>query len=102
MAWELRRGRAYYYRRSGGRKVYVGAGFAAEAIADLDALDRQDRAREREAERVEVERLREALGPEDALAAFCAQADTRLVEYLTAAGYHRHHRGEWRRRRAAP
>ena len=100
MAWELRGNRSYYYRsvRRGGRvvKEYFGTGRVAELCARLDALtlerqviERQDRAAERdrcdalEAQTLELIQLTDAL----------------VVATLTAAGYHRHDRGAWRRRR---
>jgi hypothetical protein len=73
MAWES----GYYYRvrRDNGRVVreYVGRGRRAEAIADLDAL-------EREKGRLDAEALRNEQAELDAL-----DAD---MEALTAAPYH--------------
>jgi hypothetical protein len=103
MAWDTRRGHRYYYRsvRRGGRvvKEYLGTGRVAELSARLDdltrerrAIERQDRAAERarcevlEAQTLELIQLTDAL----------------VAATLTVAGYHRHDRGAWRRRRDRP
>ena len=102
MAWQEVDGRRYYYRgrRLCGRtrRVYVGAAGspAAELAAAADHLRRLGReaaARERHAER---ERHREAEAP---LLALCERTDVLTRAALLAAGFHRHHRGPWRRRR---
>ena len=102
MAWQDVDGRRYYYRgrRLCGRtrRVYVGAAGspAAELAAAADGLRRLGReaaARERHAER---ERHREAEAP---LLALCERTDVLTRAALLAAGFHRHHRGPWRRRR---
>src|SRR4051812_4656289 len=97
MGWE--RGR-YYTRsvREGGkvRREYVGTGKLAELAAQMDAIFRAQRQQQRAEERAEREEL-------DALDAPLAElddlADLLVRAALTAAGYHRHHRGEWRKRR---
>ena len=101
MGWETRDGRGRYYtrsRREGGRVVreYVGTGSAAEAIARLDALDRERRADERATWSRERSRLDDMSAPVLALDAL-GEATARAA--LIAAGYHRHHRGAWRKRR---
>jgi hypothetical protein len=101
MGWERRtRGGLYYTRsrREGGRVVreYVGAGVAAELSARLDAARREKAERQRAEARVEAERLDAAEATLDDL---CEAADTLAGAALLAAGYHRHDRGEWRRRR---
>ena len=102
MAWQVVDGRKYYYhhRRNGGRPrtVYVGAAGspAAELAAAADHLRRLGReaaARESHAER---ERLRGAEAP---LLALCVRTDVLTRAALLSAGFHRHHRGPWRRRR---
>ena len=102
MAWQVVDGRKYYYwhRRVGGRPrtVYVGAAGSpaaelAAAAADLRRLGREAASRARHAER---ERLREAEGP---LVRLCAVSDVLTRAALLSAGFHRHHRGPWRRRR---
>ena len=102
MAWQVVDARKYYYRhrRVGGRPrtVYVGAAGspAAELAAAADGLRRLGReaaARERHAEQA---RQREIEAP---LVRLCALSDLLTRAALLAAGFHRHHRGPWRRRR---
>ena len=102
MAWQAVDGRKYYYRhrRVGGRPrtVYVGAAGsrAAELAAaddDLRRLQQEAAARERHAEQA---RQREVEGP---LVRLCAVSDVLTRAALLASGFHRHHRGQWRRRR---
>jgi hypothetical protein len=93
MAWEKGR----YYTRSrkvNGRVVreYVGTGEAAEQVARLDASTRQ----EREARRAARAELAALDAPLDDLAEV---TDLLAQAVLVAAGYRRHHRGEWRKRR---
>jgi hypothetical protein len=101
MGWETRDGRGRYYtrsRRERGRVVreYVGTGPTAEAVAHFDALDRERRAGERADWAVERARLDDLTAPVMAIDAL-GEALARAA--LLAAGYHRHHRGEWRKRR---
>ena len=100
MSWETRRGRDYYYqaRKVDGQveKHYFGAGPGAEAVALLDALDRQQRAVQREQERQERQAL-EAL--DGVVEVVCLLAEAAMNEALTAAGYRRHARGKWRKKR---
>jgi hypothetical protein len=102
MAWQVVDGRKYYYRhrRVDGRPrtVYVGAaGSAAAELAaaadDLRRLGREAAARDRLAEQA---RQREV---EDPLVRLCALSDVLTRAALLTAGFHRHHRGPWRRRR---
>jgi hypothetical protein len=101
VAWETRGGHGRYYTRSvrrDGRVVreYVGTGRVAEAIAAVDRERRAKRAAQREASRAALTRLAEA----DALVStLCAAAETAARAHLLLAGYHRHDRGGWRRRR---
>jgi hypothetical protein len=102
MAWESRKGRGRYYTRSvrvGGRVVrrYLGTGAHAERAARLDAMTRAANAQERAdlmERRMPVEWAAEQL--ED----LAAMTDTLVRATLVLAGYHQHHRGEWRKRRA--
>lgn len=101
MAWEQRRnGRKYYYRshRRGDRviKEYVGGGAKGEAAARADADRRAARAAGRQAE----QQLREAYATavEQVVALGC-QASAVMELELLSAGYHRHDRGAWRKRR---
>lgn len=103
VGWEVRAGRAYYYRgrRVGGRvaKEYLGAGLLADLAAEVDALARDTRAAEADTIRwaaANLDALDAAVAPLDAAADLVARAA------LLAAGYHQHHRGPWRKRRARP
>lgn len=101
MAWERReRGGLYYTRsrREGGRvlREYVGTGPGAEKAAALDDLERRRREEEAAVERSERARLDALDEPVEEL--------FEAVEVLTSAalltaGYHKHERGEWRKRR---
>ena len=104
MGWETRQGQGRYYTRSrkvGGRVVreYLGTGLVGELAALADAADRARR-------RAERERLKAATsamaGPDAALADFSRAVDALAAAHLLAAGYRRHNRGEWRKRRGAP
>jgi hypothetical protein len=101
MAWERRGNGSYYYtaQRVGGRVVkrYVGTGRLAELAAQLDAVTRErdaHEADERRRVRDELAALAAALAPLNEL------ADLLTAAALLAAGFHRHHRGPWRKRRA--
>lgn len=99
MAWELRSGRRYMYRsvRHGHRvrKVYLGAGEAAQRAAEKDAAMRAKRA----ADQVELAAFQAELASVDHLTAEIQQGVDLLAEAaLFAHGFHQHH-GEWRRRR---
>jgi hypothetical protein len=96
MGLEMRDGRLYYYRkrRTGGRVVseYAGAGRFAAGMAQLDAEDREEAARRREAERRTIEAMRSEDAALDSL--------SEMVESVTraacvVAGFHRH-KGQWR------
>jgi hypothetical protein len=100
MGWEKRkRG-----RRPGGRRVreYIGSGALAELLAQLDARAQEERAIEAElAAEEQAERdayYARLFGPLDALE---AASGVLVREALTAAGYVRHNRGEWRRPRGS-
>lgn len=99
MAWENRNGSRYYYqkRREGGRVVsrYVGAGALAELSAQIDEIDRERQALERENWR--------ASQAEDAAIDKEIAEYSRLLRQFTAAvllasGYHQHKR-QWRVKR---
>lgn len=107
MGWERRdRGGTYYTRsrREDGRVVreYVGTGAAAELAAALDVQLRETRRRLRQQQRArwraELSRLERMDEHVDAVDAF---ADLVMAASLRAAGYHLHHRSEWRRRHGA-
>jgi hypothetical protein len=101
MGWEKRKRGGRYYTRSrkiGGRVVreYVGTGPIAEIAAQTDARERAYCKAEAEAKREERKRLGTA---DDAVTELCEAVDNLTRATLLAAGYHQHHRGEWRRRR---
>ena len=100
MGWETRRNGWYYYRsrKVGGRvvKEYLGAGPVGAVAAKLDAHQRAERVAWAEATGAERARLAEAEAP---LAELCTLTDALTKGALLLAGYHQHHRGEWRRRR---
>jgi hypothetical protein len=97
MGWD--RGR--YYTRSrkvNGRVVreYVGTGEAAELVSRMDAIQRASR----EAARADRRARRAELAALDAdLKALSETTDLVASAALLAAGFHRHKRGEWRKRR---
>src|SRR5262249_4646889 len=96
MGWE----RGYYYRvrKVNGRVVreYVGAGEVAELVAQMDALEREQRrleALDQSQEKAELKAL------DTELKAVNERTDLAARAALLAAGFHQHKRGEWRRRR---
>jgi hypothetical protein len=98
MGWDRR---GYYYRvkRVNGRVVreYVGGGRVAELVAQTDELEREKKLVERAGEK--------AARDEDAARDRPLEELIELTELLAraalrAAGYHRHKRGEWRKKRA--
>ena len=99
MGWERRGGRVYYYRaqRVGGRvvKEYVPP-LVADVVALIDADDRERRAADAAARKAVCD-AQDALAAE--VEALCRFADAVTRGALLAAGYHRHNRGEWRKRR---
>ena len=102
MAWETRpRGGRYYTRsrRINGRVIreYVGAGLAGDLAAAADARARAERHARQAAWRAEWKRIEFALAP---LEEYWDSVETLTRASLVLAGYHRHHRGEWRRKRA--
>jgi hypothetical protein len=100
MAWEHRRNGTYYYRayKVNGRvvKEYVGTGPLAEIAAERDALARAARADAVERQCHERAAMRSLDAPVDA---FADSLETLTQASLLLAGYHRHHGGEWRKRR---
>jgi hypothetical protein len=98
MTW-CRNGRYFYRsRREGDRVVseYLGAGAVGEAVARREDARRAQALAARGRERSSQE---EARALEATLHDLARASDELLAEALTAAGYHRHHRGEWRLRR---
>jgi hypothetical protein len=99
--WERReRGGPYYTRsrKEGGRVVreYVGGGVLGEIAHLEDESERRRREEEASSWKEERERLACLLAPVDEL---CEAAEVLARAALLAAGYRRHNRGEWRKRR---
>ena len=100
MTWSLRGERSYFYRhvREGGqrRKVYIGTGPTAELLAQVD----QERYRVREQEQRRHQDDKKRLSLVDAAVSEFDRLVHRLVEArLLLAGFYRHDRGRWRKRR---
>ena len=99
--WERRERGGLYFTRSrkeGGRVVreYVGGGVLGELAARMDELKRLEREEEAAACKEERERLD---GLDGLLDEFCEDVETVTRAVLLAAGFRRHKRGEWRKRR---
>lgn len=101
MAWERRARGTRYYTRSrklGGRVIrqYVGAGVLGALAAEQDAARRAQA--QQEARRWRA--IRSQLDAADRTAdEFFGDAEARVRSALLAAGFHQHHRGEWRKHR---
>ena len=102
MALVYRNGRPYLYRsvRRGGRVTseYMGLGIDAQLIAALETDEQQWERFDREQARNE---RKEADDLERALDELVERARDLARDALTAAGYHQHHRGEWRKHRVS-
>ena len=100
MGWKTINGRQYYYRcvREGARvrSEYYGAGVAGNLRAQVARMDAEDLAMERSLFKEQQDAWNEI---DDALDDLAEQARHAAADLLTRAGYHRHHRGEWRKRR---
>ena len=100
MGWERKGGCRFYTRsrRVGGRVIreYVGTGAVAELAAREDEQRRRRHEEARERLRREQEAFAAAAAPHQALDRV---ADALMAAALEAAGYHRHDRGHWRKRR---
>jgi hypothetical protein len=100
VAWLQRNEKRYYYRsqRVEGRVVcrYAGTGPVAELTARIDALCQAQRRLEGEKAREESVRWELADAP---LRQLERCTDLLVRAALVLAGYHQHHRGEWRKRR---
>jgi hypothetical protein len=97
MGWDKGR----YYTRSkkvNGRveREYIGAGRTAAVIAQIDAHKRWER-QIRQAMMKEEQAFLAGLDVE--LKAFIDLTDIAVQVVLTEAGFHQHHRGEWRKKR---
>ena len=101
MAWERRKTGGLYYTQSeriNGRVVrrYIGKGEIAEVIASVDDSVKAERKKAQadvRAGRAELDEL------ELLVAKYDAEVSTIVNAALSAAGYHRHQRGPWRRKR---
>jgi hypothetical protein len=101
MGWEKRERGGIYYTRSrkvGGRVVreYVGGGTLGHLAAIQDARERRRREEEALLWKEERGRLEALMAPVDQL---CEIVEVLSQATLLAAGYRRHQRGEWRRKR---
>lgn len=100
MGWQTKGNGQYYTRsrRENGRVVreYVGRGEVAQLIAQIDGLEREQQATERERNQIK-QRERDAL--DKTAHDFYDQVETIVQTVLAEAGYHRHARGQWRKRR---
>ena len=99
MAWERRVRGGWYYTRSrrvGGRVVreYVGGGLVGEMAAAADAASRADAQRKAQVWRERRARLEAA---SEISGRFSDAVDGLARGALVIAGYHQHHRGEWRK-----
>jgi hypothetical protein len=100
MGWEKRGARSVYYRkrRAGGRvlSTHCGSGDFATLLAKLDAAERADR----HADRLKIEAHNSTLDAHNrAVTDLCGRIEGVVRAVLDALGYHRHDRGEWRKRR---
>jgi hypothetical protein len=101
MPWEQRNGRGHYYtssHRENGRIVreYFGTGELGRLAADVDALGVKTRLLERDVLATERDRIATI---EDPVVVFGRVVDLAVTSELLLAGFHRHDRGPWRRRR---
>ena len=99
--WERRERGGLYYTRSrkeGGRVVreYIGGGVLGEIAALEDECERRRREEGVALWKEERQRLEDLMVPLDEL---CEAAEVLAHAALVVAGYRRHHRGEWRKRR---
>ncbi len=104
MPWEHRNGRGRYYTRSHKingviTRLYIGAGPLAEQAARADDATRQALAAPLQAERLLRAQARDLDRQLDDL---CHITDQLIHIELTAAGYHQHACGAWRKSRVSP
>lgn len=98
MGWD-KDGRYYTRsRRENGRVIreYVGGGLVGQYASQLDAIERDTRLTQRECERT---RREESEVRDQELEHLEELADLVVRAVLASAGFHQHHRGEWRKRR---
>ena len=77
-------------------REYVGSGILGQLAAQMDAEERHRREVEAAALKDEQERIDALIAPMEEL---CEGAEFLARAALLAAGYHKHNRGEWRKRR---
>ncbi len=77
-------------------REYVGGGLLGQLAARMDAEERMKREEEAAAWKEERERMEALMAPIEEL---CEGAEVLVRATLLAAGFHRHNRGEWRKRR---
>src|SRR5512135_3798594 len=95
MGWKVIDGNRYYYRcLSHGRTLYCGGGEVGAAVERHYARARAERERER---REEQRRRDEDARLDRALDRLAESAGRAAESTLNTVGFHRHHRGEWRR-----
>jgi hypothetical protein len=99
MAWKTINGRRYYYKseRVGGRvkSTYFGTGEGGSLMAEMVALERLERAADREKLREQREEfMAEETADSEWFDGVQAVADAAMI----AAGFHKH-KGQWRRKR---
>jgi len=93
-----RRGRYWYRSVRVGRRVikeYLGTGELAQTMAEIDALEQQERDLARRAIRAEMDQEREI---DRLLDAVGVQVRALTGAVLEAHGYHKH-KGQWRKQR---
>ena len=96
-----KRGKSVAYYRSARRdgkvqRTYVASGYDARLAAAIDAHRRLRERMDREVLRAEIANWSAACA---SLCEFILLTDLVAKASLLAAGYHRHHQGDWRRRR---
>jgi hypothetical protein len=100
MGWKTINGRRYFYKseREGGRvkSTYFGAGESGSLMAEWIAIERLERAAEREREREERE---ESNAEERAISDWFDGVQAVADAAMVAAGFHKH-KGQWRRRKS--
>jgi hypothetical protein len=96
-------GKAYYYtktyRRGRIRLEYIGAGPAAELVAQYDQIDQERRALLRMDRRIQRSQIDQDTRLPAELLDYAGIVGDLVCAALEAAGYHQHKRGEWRKRR---
>lgn len=103
MGWEKRGNNQYYYTKERiGRRVvssYVGASETARLIAEISESRHEIAEWRARDERLEREAMRDLARTPPEVAQALQEARRAVAEALTAAGYHQHKRGEWRKKR---